>query len=35
MYKTGGKLFKTLSEAVDYANAIHAQKGVILGIERV
>lgn len=35
MYKTGGKKFKTLRDAITYANFIHAKKGIILGIENV
>lgn len=35
MYKSGGKLFKTLDQAIKYANEYFAKYGIILGIEGV
>lgn len=35
LYTSGGKLFQTLSEAVDYANFIHKISGFIIAVEKV
>lgn len=34
-YVCGGKIFESLSLAIDYANKVCIKHGIILGIERI
>jgi hypothetical protein len=35
LYCCGGEIFESLSLAIDYANVMYMENGIILGIEEV